>query len=600
MSLQTLNDILLAVCAKQRNRVMLQRQASGWMPISSQEIYRNIVGLARALEAWGIGRGDRVAILSENRPEWTITDFAALALGAVTVPIYSTQTAEQTAYILNDAGVRVIAVSTKSQLDKVLSIQRQTPVERVLVMDDVMDDVTDVGGSAAAVHMRELMLQGPAEADPEFDARSRAVQPDDLATIIYTSGTTGTPKGVMLTHGNMASNIASSMEGFGFGNKEELSLSFLPLSHVTARHVDFALLYRGVVLAYCPDIAYLARALEEVHPNIFIAVPRIYEKIRQQVILKTLGFPKNTIYRWAVSVGRAHRDEIMAGEKPAEISFTMKIADRLVFSKVRAGMGGHAEEFISGGAPLGRELAEWYADIGIPVHEGYGLTETSPVIAVNTPAEHKLGTVGRPLHNVEVRIANDGEVLVRGPSVFKGYWNRPDETREAFVDGWFKTGDIGQIDADGYLSITDRKKDLIKTSGGKFIAPQPIESSLKLNPLIGTAVVLGDRRKFPAVLISPHFPVLEDWARENQVTFDSRQALVEHVKVQALYEGIVEELNRNMARFERLKRVLLVAEEFSAADGTMTHTFKVRRRGIEDRYRPLIDEMYEKAETETG
>jgi long-chain acyl-CoA synthetase len=586
MSLQTLNDILLAVCENRRERVMLQRQVLGWVPISSTEIYRSIVGIARALESWGIGHGDRVAILSENRPEWTITDFAALALGAVTVPIYSTQTAEQTSHILNDSGARVIAVSTKHQLEKVLTIQRHTPVERIVVMDAVE--------TAHAVHMSGLMLRGPTDFDPEFDARSRAVTPDDLATIIYTSGTTGTPKGAMLTHGNMASNIACSLDGFGLGTKEEVSLSFLPLSHVTARHVDFALLYRGVVLAYCPDIAHLARALAEVRPNIFVAVPRVYEKIRQQVILKALGFPKSAIYRWALSVGRAHRDETIAGTRPAALSW--KIADRLVFSKVRAGMGGEAEEFISGGAPLGRELAEWYADIGIPIHEGYGLTETSPVIAVNTPRAHKLGTVGKPLPNVDVRIADDGEVLVRGPSIFRGYWNRPEETRQAFVDGWFKTGDIGQVDAEGYLSITDRKKDLIKTSGGKFIAPQPIESSLKLNPLIGTAVVLGDRRKFPSVLISPHFPVLEDWARANQVDFSSRQTLVANAKVQALYEGIVEELNQNMARFEKLKRVLVVPEEFSAADGTMTHTFKVRRRGIEERYRELIDEMYAEAD----
>jgi long-chain acyl-CoA synthetase len=271
----------------------------------------------------------------------------------------------------------------------------------------------------------------------------------------------------------------------------------------------------------------------------------------------------------------------------------------LLFSKVRAGMGGKAELFISGGAPLGRELAEWYADIGIRIHEGYGLTETSPVIAVNTPLAHKLGTVGKPLPNVEVRIADDGEVLVRGPSVFQGYWNRPQETRDAFIDGWFKTGDIGNLDSGGYLSITDRKKDLIKTSGGKFIAPQPIENSLKLNPLIGTAVVLGDRRKFPAVLVSPHFPVLEDWARTNKVAFASRADLVASPRVQSLYEGIIEEINKNLARFEKLKRVLLVPEEFSASDGTLTHTMKVRRRGIEERYRTLIDAMYSRAETDS-
>ncbi len=306
MSLRNLNEILLKVSRSRRDRVMLQKGALGWAPISSAEIYRGVVGVARMLESWGIRKGDRVAILSENRPEWTITDFAALALGAVTVPIYSTQTADQTAFVLNDSGTRVIAVSTKSQLEKVLTIQRHTPVERIMVMDAVE--------TAHAVHMQELMLRGPADADAEFDSRSQSITPDDLATIIYTSGTTGAAKGVMLTHGNMATNIACSMEAFGFGEKDEVSVSFLPLSHATARHVDFALLYRGVVLAYCPDISQLAQALTEVRPNIFIAVPRVYEKIRQQVILKTVGFPKNAIYRWALSVGRAHRNEILIGK----------------------------------------------------------------------------------------------------------------------------------------------------------------------------------------------------------------------------------------------------------------------------------------------
>jgi long-chain acyl-CoA synthetase len=590
MSLQTLNDILLAVCGSGRDRVLLQREALGWVPISSADLYRNVAGLAYAFESWGIGKGDRVAILSENRPEWTITDFAALSLGAITVPVYPTQTAEQTSFILNDSGARVIAVSSQQQLEKVLTIQQHTPVERIVVMDAVE--------TAHAVHMQRLMLQGPADFDAQFDSRARAVRPEDLATIIYTSGTTGTPKGAMLTHGNLATNISCSLEGFPIGNQDAVSVSFLPLSHVTARHADFALLLRGVTLAYCPDITQLAQALVEVKPTIFVGVPRVYEKIRQQVVVKAAGFPKSAIYRWALSVGRAHRAEILAGVRPTALSW--KLANRLLFSKVRAGMGGRAEEFISGGAPLGRELAEWYADLGIRIHEGYGLTETSPVIAVNTPGAHRLGTVGKPLSNVEVRIAQDGEVLVRGPSIFQGYWNRPEDTRDAFVDGWFKTGDVGNLDRDGYLSITDRKKDLIKTSGGKFIAPQPIENSLRLNPLIGGVVVLGDKRKFPAVLISPHFPLLEDWARANRVAFGSRQELVASPKVQALYNGIVEELNQNRARFERLKRVLLVPDEFSAADGTLTHTLKVRRRGIEERYRSLIDDMYAKAEVTPG
>jgi long-chain acyl-CoA synthetase len=592
MSIHTLNDILFSVYQSHRERVMLYRQTSGWRAISSAELYRNVVGISRALESWGIHKGDRVAILSENRPEWTITDFAALALGAVTVPIYATQTAEQTAFILNDSGARIAVVSTPNQLEKVLGVRSQTPVERVIAMD--LDSASDA--ASGVVSARGLMQQGPTAADPNFDTQSRTIAPDDLATIIYTSGTTGVSKGVMLTHGNMTSNIACSLEGFDLNAEDELSVSFLPLSHVTARHVDFALLYRGVTLAYCPDLANLAPILTEVQPTIFVAVPRVYEKIRQQVILKASSFPQNSIYQWALKVGRAHRAAILADTQPTARDW--RLANRLIFSKVRAAMGGKAREFLSGGAPLGRELAEWFADIGIHIHEGYGLTETSPVIAVNTPKANKLGTVGKLLTNVEVCIAEDGEVLARGPSVFKGYWNRPQETSEAFLDGWFKTGDIGNIDSDGFLSITDRKKDLIKTSGGKFIAPQPIENALKLNPFIGTAVVLGDRRKFPFVLIAPHFPVLEDWAHDSKIVFASRKELIANTKVQALYENLIEEINQSLARFERLKRVLLVPDEFSWADGTLTHTYKVRRRGIETRYRDLIDQMYAKAETE--
>ena len=565
--------------------MMMHREAIEWVSISAEEFYRNVVGVARALEGWGIGKGDRVAILSENRPEWTITDFACLAIGAVVVPIYSTLTDRQTANLLRDAGVRAIAVSTKQQLDKVLSVREQTFLERILVMDHVE--------SAQAYPIHRLMLQGPQQRDADFDMRARSIGPEDLATIIYTSGTTGDSKGVMLTHANMASNIECSLFEFGVG-EGETSISFLPLSHVTARHVDFAMLYHGVTLAYCSSMEMLPKALNEVHPTVFVAVPRFYEKVYMQVVQKTRAFPKRAIYEWAIGVGNKHENEVLAGRVPT--SFAWRLANRLVYSQVRAGLGGKVELFISGGAPLGRELADWFAVIGIRIHEGYGLTETSPVIAVNNPRAHRIGTVGKPLPNLQVRIAEDGEVLVRGPSIFKGYWKKPEETQKAFEGDWFKTGDIGHLDADGYLSITDRKKDLIKTSGGKFIAPQPIENSLKLNPLIATAVVLGDKRKFPAVLISPHFPLLEEWAHVNGISFGSRAELVGDVKVRGLYEGIVSELNHNMAKFEQLKKVIIVDEEFSAATGTLTHTMKVRRRGIEERYKSQIDAIYLEAE----
>ncbi len=586
MSLKTLNEIFFAVVDRNDRVVVMHRRAIQWVSISSSEFYQSVVGVAGALREWGIAQGDRVAILSENRPEWTIADFACLLIGAVVVPVYTTLTGEQTAYMLQDSGARIVFVSSEKQLQKIQGIQERTVIERIVVMDAVE--------TAHAAHMQRLMHDGPKERDAQFDSAAVAVGPENLATIIYTSGTTGTPKGAMLTHGNLASNISHSLSGFAV-RPGEISISFLPLSHVTARHVDLAMLWRGVTLAYVSVIDQLPQALLEVRPTIFVGVPRVYEKIHGQVDLKAKGFPKRWIYRWAVSVGRAHRDEVLADQIPSSAGW--KLSNRLLYAKVRAGMGGRAEVFISGGAPLGRELAEWYADVGIRIDEGYGLTETSPVIAVNSPQAHKLGTVGKPLPNVEVRIAEDGEILVRGPSVFKGYWNRPKETQAVLVDGWFKTGDIGNLDADGFLSITDRKKDLIKTSGGKFIAPQPLENSLKHNALIAEAVVVGDKRKFPAVLVGPHFPALEDWARANHIGFSSREQLVAQSKVRALYEGIVADLNRNLARYEQLKKVILVAEEFSTENGALTASMKLRRRVVEDRYRDQIEKMYTEAET---
>jgi long-chain acyl-CoA synthetase len=585
MKPQTLNDIFFAIVERRQDRVMLVRNESQWAPVSSQELYRNVAGVARALSQWGLSKGDRLAILSENRLEWAVADFASLLLGVVVVPIYSTLTAQQTAYILSDSGAKAVVVSTEKQLEKVLSIQHQTGVEKVVLMDPVE--------TADAAPMQRLMHNGPAGHDPELDARAHSIAPHDLASIIYTSGTTGPSKGVQLTHGNLTSNVLNSLNGFDI-QPGHVSVSFLPLSHVTARHADFALLYRGVTLAYCPFIEQLPQFLLEVAPTIFVAVPRVYEKIYNQVEQKTKGLAKRAIYRWALSVGRDHSPKILAGKVPNSLAW--KLAHRLVYSKVRAQMGGRVGMFVSGGAPLGKELAGWYASIGIRIHEGYGLTETSPVIAINTPRAHKLGTVGRPLWNVEVQIAQDSEILVRGPSVFRGYWNRPDETRDAFAEGWFKTGDIGQLDEDGFLLVTDRKKDLLKTSGGKFIAPQPIENSIRLNALIGTAVVLGDRRKFACVIISPSFPLLEDWARANRISFSSRQELVAHPRVKALYEGIIAEVNRGLARFETLKKILLVPEEFTANDGTLTPTLKLRRKTVEERYRKQIDDLYEDAD----
>jgi long-chain acyl-CoA synthetase len=591
MSLATLNDVFFAAAERNLDRAMLHRKEGKWLPISSSDFRRNVARTAHALQEWGIHRGDRIAILSENRPEWSVADFAILLLGAVTVPVYATLTPEQTAYTLRDSGASAIFVSTEQQLRKVQEILPQTQIQKIVVMDHAQIP-TDL--AASCVLMDRFTTQGPLTLDAETESLARSIQPDDLATIIYTSGTTGTSKGAMLTHGNMASNINFSLLGFDM-RPGQTSVSFLPLSHVTARHVDFTMLYHGVTLAYCPFMENLPETLLEVRPTICVSVPRVYEKIYARTEMTARGFPKRAIYRWALSVGRAHKPEILAGETPTSPSW--KLANRLVFSKIRAGMGGKVETFISGGAPLGRELAEWFATVGIRIHEGYGLTETSPVIAVNSPVNHRIGTVGKILSNLEVRIAADGEILVRGPSIFTGYWTRPEDTQNAFQDGWFKTGDIGHIDADGYLSVTDRKKELIKTSGGKFIAPQPIESSLKLSPLVGTAAIIGDKRKFAFVIISPNFALLETWARENNIAFSSRAELIANPKVQALYEEIAEDTNKTLARFEKLKRVLLVPDEFTADNGALTPTMKLRRRVVEDRYRKQIDDLYAQAES---
>ena len=582
MSIQTLNDIFVAIAGRDQPGCMLRRVGTEWVPISAREVSAKISGVVRALQSWGISRGDRVAILSENRHEWTVADFACLLVGAVVVPIYTTLTPEQTSYILTDSGSRVAFVSSQKHLEKVLSILPSTSVEKIVVMDEVSDP--------HAVKMSELMKLPP---DSDVRTLAKGAHGEQLATIIYTSGTTGTPKGVMLTHGNMGANINYSLREFGFG-QGMTCVSFLPLSHVTARSVDLGLLYCGVALAHLPQIDQLPQALREVRPNILLSVPRVYEKVHSQVVLNAAKFPKRQIYRWAVDVGRAHRNEILAGKTPRSAAW--KLANKLVFSKVRAGIGGRVECFISGGAPLGRELAEWYADIGIRIYEGYGLTETSPVIAVNTPGAHRVGSVGKPLGNVDVRIAADGEILVRGPSVFHAYWNKPQETRDAFVDDWFKTGDIGRIDEDGFLYVTDRKKDLLKTSGGKFIAPQPIESSCKHHPWVAEAIVIGDKRKFPALLIIPNFTAVEAYAQEHGMVFSSRHDLIAKPEIHACYADIVQSVNKELAQFERLKKFRLIPEELSSGNGTLTASMKIRRRAIEEHFKREIDEMYSQAE----
>ena len=582
---ETINDIFFSVVERNQEQVMLYKQTVKWVPISSRELYREVIGTARTLAQWGIGKGDRVAILSENRPEWAVADFATLLLGAADVPIYPTLTEEQTLAILQDSGARLAFVSTVEQLKKVLAIKDRTAIEKVVVMDYV--------GIPEGIPMHRMMMNQDTGRDAEMDARGKSIKPDDLATIVYTSGTTGTPKGAMLSHGNIASNLLYAHGYFDLG-PGQLGISFLPLSHVTARHLDYVLFQNGVTIAYCSNFTLMPQYITEVHPTIFVGVPRVYEKIRDKVRRDAAKGLKRTVSDWALRVGRSHREEILAGKQPAALSW--KLADSLLYSKIRAALGGRVQTFVSGGAPLGRDLAEWFADIGIRIHEGYGLTETSPVIAINNREQHRLGTVGKVIPNVECRIASDGEIQVRGPSVFKGYWNKPEETRNVFEDGWFKTGDIGCLDSDGFLTITDRKKDLQKTSGGKFIAPQPIELTLSASSMVAYAAVFADGRKFAAAVLAPEFAALEEWARDQQIGTINRQQLVAHPKVQALYEGIVAEVNKNLAQYEAIKNFLLVSDEFTIADGQLTASMKMRRREVERRYRAQIEALYGNAE----
>ncbi len=465
LDLKTLNDIFFLIAAGNRERAVLTQDTQGaWQPISSNQMYQRVRTLAEAFSKWGIRKGDRIAILAENRWEWAVTDFAALALGAADVPIYPTLTAKQTAELLADSGARVAVVSTHAQYAKVAQYRDRTALEHIVIMDEQ--------GTPDAVLFSALI--GDADRatgrDAAFDREAYAVVPDDLATLIYTSGTTGEPKGVMLTHGNIASNINESLSGFDIG-VDDSCISFLPLSHITARHLDYVIYARQATVAYCASFDKLPAAMAAVKPTVIVGVPRVYEKFRQEVERRaSLSDVKERMLKWAIASGAKHRETIARGEQPGSLRW--KLANSLVFKKLRAGFGGRVRYFIAGGAPLGLDTAHWFASAGIRILEGYGLTETSPVLAINTPAANRMGSVGKMLPQVASRITDDGELLVKGPNVFSGYWKHASHEPENFdADGWFKTGDIARLDPDGFLYITDRKKELLKTSGGKLIAP---------------------------------------------------------------------------------------------------------------------------------
>ena len=578
----TINNLFEHMSHRGGATVAQWRSGTEWKPISAQQMYGRVRAVAELLQSWGIQRGDRVALVSENRWEWPVVDFAALAIGAVDVPLYQTLTPEQMGYILRDAGAKAIFVSSKQQYAKLLGAGEIPSLERVAVFDE---GSFDNAISFADVMKRAVDLESP---DTTFDTLLRQTKPEDLATIVYTSGTTGEPKGVMLTHRNLADNLRYSTDGLRIA-EGDTSISFLPLSHALARHLDYAVYGNGGAIAYLPKFDDLVGAMKAVKPTIFLAVPRVYEKVRQGTEHKSVGMKKK-ILDWAIGVGAKHRKQLMDGKIPSGLGW--KIADKLVYSKLKEAFGGNVKFWVSGGAPLGMDSAKWFLDMGIRIFEGYGLTETSPVISRNTFDGYRIGTVGTVVPNMELRVAPDGEVEVHGTSVFKGYWQKDEATKKEFTeDGWFKTGDIGKFE-DGFLSITDRKKELIKTSGGKYIAPQPIEGKLKVDSLVGNCAVIGDSRKFAAVLICPNYQALERWAGQNGIATKDHDQLVKDPKVKAHYEQIVKKVNAGLEHHETIKKVGLVAEEWNIETGELTPSMKLKRRVILEKYKDKIDAMY--------
>jgi long-chain acyl-CoA synthetase len=573
----------------------LQSKVRGaYQPISHRTLATRVRHIGLALRALGIERGARVGILSENRPEWAIADYACLTTGLVDVPVYPTLPAEQIAYILKDAGVVALFVSTDVQAAKVAEVRPSLPALRYVI------GCGDTTWPGVDLNFDELEARGkdvPSAPSPDrYRAEALTAKPDDLATLIYTSGTTGEPKGVMLTHDNFYSNVSVCADVLPFRN--DVALSFLPLSHVFERMGDYLMMACGVSIAYAESIDTVPTNMQEVRPTVMMSVPRLYEKMYSRVLENALagGQVKKRIFFWARGVADKWADETLAGRTPRGLlAFAYRVAQKLVFSKLKARTGGRMRYFVSGGAPLAPEINKFFYAAGLTILEGYGLTETSPVIAVNTPQHFRIGTVGRPIPGVEVVIAPDGEILTRGPHVMKGYYNKPEATREAIdADGWLHTGDIGEL-REGFLAITDRKKDIIVTAGGKNIAPQPIENRLKANKFFTEVVMIGNKRSYPAALVVPNFALLEEWAKSKGIAFASREELVGKPEVEAFYEARTRELLPDLAQFEKIKKLALLTREFSVDEGELTPTLKVKRRVIEQKYKDLIDRMYEQA-----
>ena len=581
-----------AVEGYERPNALQVKVGGAYQPISHRTLAARVRHAAFGLRALGLTEGSSIGILSENRPEWAIADYACLTARYLDVPIYPTLPAEQMAYILRDSGAAAIFVSSSVQAQKVAAVRASLPALKYVIAFD------DVSGDGIDLTMAALEARGAASETPDAAARYRAdamaMMPDQVATIIYTSGTTGEPKGAMLTHGNMASNVAAVAKVIPITD-DDASLSFLPLSHVLQRHFDYLMFATGVSIAYVESMDTLTVNMVEIRPTLVVAVPRVYEKIYSRVLENALasGALKKRIFFWARAVGERWADVRLAGRAPNPLlAAQYAIAKRLVFSKLRERVGGRLRYFVSGGAPLAPAINTFFYAAGLVFLEGYGLTETSPVIAVNTPTRYRIGTVGPPVAGVEVVIAPDGEILVRGPNVMKGYFNKPDATRDVIdPDGWFHTGDIGVLE-DGFLRITDRKKDIIVTAGGKNIAPQPIENHIKMNKYVSQAVMIGDQRRFPIVLVVPNFEQLEKWAKRKNLLYADEKQLLAQPAVKAKMEKEVLGKLSGLASFETPKHVVLLDRDFSVDTGELTPTLKVRRRVIDKKYKAAIDQLY--------
>lgn len=586
----TLTRLFLHGLGHDSPEAMMHRHWGEWRKVSHREVRESVERLAAGLRDLGLQKGDRIAILSENRPEWAIADYASLFAAATVVPVYANLPAAQVAHILNDSQARAIFVSNREQLEKIASIRAVLPTLEWVIS---LEAVEASGGLHSYV---ELLDRGRVRIEEGgfagLEAIAAEIEPEDVATIIYTSGTTGDPKGVMLTHFNLAANVAATDEHRVFRLHPGLiALSFLPLSHTFERMVDFYFWYSGVTIAYVDAMDKVAGSMLEVRPHVIAAAPRVFEKIYAKVMGST-GIRRKLVM-WAKEVGEAAVEDRISGRRSQPTGLSEKVADRLVFSKLRERTGGRIQGFVSGSAPLSAEIARFFWAAGLPVYEGYGLTETSPVLTANRPDGVKLGTVGQAIPGTELRIGPEGEILARGPQIMKGYFNNPEATEAAIdADGWFHTGDVGQIDDEGFLTITDRIKDIIVTAGGKNVAPAPIENAAAMSPYVAQVVMIGDRRPYPSLLVVPDYDNVRGWARGQGVTDTSSEALAEDPRVRELIEKDTLGRLGSFARYELPKKVAIIPEEFTVESGELTPTLKVKRRVVEQNHQDVIQSIY--------